>query len=292
MAIQYSGLTIVNTTFTTTTGTRQEVVNGLAAALLSAGWTRVAGSSGGADQTFLSMTTPQGYAIRLRLLEPGTGSCAQIFLQNASGSLANTTNPIFLLPTAAGQYRVIASGYQVFVSVPTITATARTVACAGVPFVPSFLTSFITAIGFLGGNASSDTDTSVRNSFRTALTWHSASSGNQQGLYNTNIWNSTAASNAQGNISLWYFHTPAGNVGITAYRYPDGSAMITDPLIGWGQTGVGSEQMLYGQLWDAAIITDNFTADISASFDSHNWFCFTQNGSTTDGRGSLFLVVP
>jgi hypothetical protein len=294
MAIQYSGLTIVNTTFTCTTGTRQEIVNGVAAALLAAGWTQVAGISGGTDQTLKSGTTPQGFAIRIRVFEPGAGNCAQLFMHNATGSLTQTTNPIFLLPSVGAVYRVIASAYQFFILQPGIT-TVRTFACGGVPYVPSFLTSGAsptTAVGWLTSNAQSDTDATVRTSFRTNLGCISA---NCSGLYNGTLWANFGG--GSGNHALV---VPVSAIqqtwtaGGSDFNYSDGSALIVDPLIAWGTTNLSALGVIYGQLWDAAVITDSFVADTAATFDSHNWFNITGSnvGTNVLARGSLFVVVP
>lgn len=289
MALQYSGLTVVNTTFTTTVGTQQELVNGIASALLSAGWTQVAGSSGGADQTFKSATTPQGYAIRVRVFNPATGSCAQLFLHNATGSLTQTTNPMYLLPTAGGTYRVIANGYQVFIFVGGSTTT-RTFAAAGVPFVPSFLTGVTTAAGWMHGNATGDTDVTARASFRTVLEFN-ASAGDLALLYNTTLWANTGSNAGGGSLVITVGARLTTTIG---YRYSDGSALIVDPLIAWGLASSTAEVQVVGQLWDAAVITEAFTADVTATFDSHNWWNLTSNniGTGTTARGSLFLVVP
>lgn len=294
MAIQYSGLTIYNNTFTCTTGTRQEIVNGIATALLAAGWSQVAGTPGGADQTFKSMTTPQGFDIRIRVLEPGSGNCAQLFLHNATGSLTQTTNPMYLLPSVGAVYRVIASGYQFFILQPGLT-TVRTFACGGVPYVPSFLTSGAsptTAIGWLISNAQSDTDATVRSSFRTILACISA---DVAFLYNGNLWSSFGAGIGTPTLvvpvsAVQQTWTPGGS----DFNFSDGSALIVDPLIAWGPTGITATGVVMGQMWDAAVITDSFTADTAAAFDSHNWFNITGSnvGTNVIARGSLFVVVP
>jgi len=288
VSIQYSGLTIYNSTFSMSTGTRQEVVNGLAAALLAAGWTQVAGSVGSTDQTFRSATTPQGYAIRIRVFEPGSGNCAQIFLHNATGSVTQTTNPVYLLPTASGTYRVIANAYQFFILSPGAT-TARTFAAGGVPYVPSFLTGTISSVGWLTGNAQLDTDVGTRSSFRTVL----ASNGADHAvLYNGTIWSSNASGIGEIGLAIPAHGNP--NVGATAYNYADGSALIVDPLLSIGTTAATVLGVIVGQLWDAAVISDSFAADVTSTFDSHNWFNITGSnaGSTTFLRGSLFVVVP
>ena len=274
MSIQYSGLTIVNTTFATTT--RQDVVTGIANALSSAGWTNISGSGTG-NQVWKSMTTPQGYAIRINLLDPGSGNCAQILLQNATGSVIQSGHVIYLLPGST--YRIIASGYQFFVFVPTST-TSRTVAMGGVPYVPSFLTGTISSVGWLGSNSNSDTDTGGENSWRTGYPIY----GDAAVLYNGSIWADTGNT---GKPWLFYqgFYNQTGQM-----QYVDGSAMIYDALLAMGQNAAWNPQIV-GQLWDASLIGATFTIDITATFDSHNWWNFT-NASVASNSVSLFLVVP
>lgn len=287
MAIQYSGLTIINTTFSTTT--RLDVVTGIAAALSSAGWTNISGSGTG-NQVWKSMTTPQGYAIRVQLLDPGSGNCAQVFLQNAIGSITQPSNPGFLLPGST--YRIIANGYQFFVFVPT-NVTARGFVAVVCPYVPSFLTGTNTAFGCLHGIAQNDTDASVTN-----LCWRislNGAGGNQCCLTNTTIWANFSNATYGSPMLIPTSYENIGGGGVSPYRYLDTSLMICDAIIAWSVTSYNTEAFIMGQLWDACLIVDSFVADATATFDSHNWFNLTNNNSGSGSfntRGSLFLAVP
>lgn len=293
MAIAYSGLTISNTTFTQATGTRREIVDGIAAALLAAGWSQISGA-GTADQVLKSATTPQGLAIRIRLLDPGSGNCAQAFLHNATGSLTQTANQAYLLPAAAQIWRFIGNAYQFFCFVDGSTAAnARNYVAAGVPWIPSFLSGSVTAAGWMQSSSTSDTDTSTaRIHFRTRL--DSSGSGNVCNLYNGNIW-------AQNGLTGQYLCAPVSAYGPSfqssysgGSRWADNSAQICDPLIAWALTAFGAEIQIVGMLWDACIITDSFVQATTSAFDSHNWYNLTNSnaGSSQITKGSLFLVVP
>jgi hypothetical protein len=79
-------------------------------------------------------------------------------------------------------------------------------------------------------------------------------------------------------------------------KWYDGSGMIYEPIIGWANsaTPVSTEAIAVGQLWDAAGMTVPNTADLTTTFDSHNWINImsSNNGSNTAfGRGCLFLAT-
>src|SRR5687768_8340935 len=86
MAVQYAGGTNVNTTFTNTTGTRREIVDGLATALVTAGWTYVSGSGTG-DVHLKSVATPTGSQYVIRIYDIGSGSCARLQLKSVGLTL-------------------------------------------------------------------------------------------------------------------------------------------------------------------------------------------------------------
>lgn len=296
-AIQYAGGTNVNTTFTTTTGTKQEIVDGLAAALTTAGWTTVSGG-GTADVVMQTATTPQGLAARLRIFAPGSGNCTQLFGQNANGSIVATL-PIYLLPTAGRTFRVIANRYQFFVFTEG-TPAAREFAAGGVPYVPSFVA--ITEAFWLQGNAESDTDTTVRGSFRTALTVDYVASTERIGttfqLVNGNSWSQAGAFGGGTQPGYQSLVSPSAQdytITTAGYQWFDGSAFISEPLIAWGITDHDQPSRVMGQLWDAVIVSDSFSGDSSITFDSRTWYAITNSntgGNGIQGRGTLFVMVP
>jgi hypothetical protein len=167
-SVLYSGGTIVNTTFTTTVGTRAEVVAGIETALTSAGWSTI---SGGGTGTVLmkSATTasPKSNSIRVRLNDPGSGNCAEVRIEDDSGTYASQN--FYLLPAAGKVFRIIACQYNFFCFTPQPSA-AREFVCGGTLHIPEFLESVTTgSLGWMQGNAASDSDTSIRYTFRTRL---------------------------------------------------------------------------------------------------------------------------
>ena len=304
MAIQYSG-SVTNTTFTTTTGTRREIVDGLAGALVTAGWSYVSGSGTG-DVVLQIADSGLGLSrTRLRILDPGSGSCAQLKLHNSTSTLTQTGS-VFLLPGAGKVYKVNANPYQFFCTVAG-SSNAREYAAGGQPWVPSFLAgSGITACGWLMGNAQTDTDTTVRPSFRTQFT--TVASGaiypNMAAYTNANFW--------EGNNTNFGVNWAPGVIQMAAVnpfqwnnnnattlqmsRWQDSSVFVSEPLIGWCLTTTpgSSEAFVHGQLWDAVIMSGPFAVDQTATFDSHNWInLMTSNtGSNANlGRGSLFIAT-
>ncbi|MBK8200727.1 MAG: hypothetical protein IPK75_20515 [Acidobacteria bacterium] len=76
-AIEYATGSRANTTVTQITGTRTEAVQLIEPVLTGVGWTAVSGTGTG-DVVLQSATTPQGYTMRIRLYDPGAGSCFRI----------------------------------------------------------------------------------------------------------------------------------------------------------------------------------------------------------------------
>ena len=140
-----------------------------------------------------SAPTPWSVATRIRFRDNGSGSnCVTFSIENSNSSLAganNTNNGCYLLPAAAKVFRVIANKYQAFIFSAATTA-ARSFVCFGTPYLPTFLQGVITECGWLGCNATSDTDGTVRVSFRTNLqhtTFTNTNDGSFQTIVNTNL---------------------------------------------------------------------------------------------------------
>ena len=103
MSVQYAGGTNVNTTFTCTVGTRREIVDGLVAALTTAGWSMVSGGGTG-TVVMRSATTPTASnVIDVRIHDPGSGNCAQIRMQNAADAWPSAP-PVRQLPDRAARF--------------------------------------------------------------------------------------------------------------------------------------------------------------------------------------------
>jgi hypothetical protein len=79
------------------------------------------------------------------------------------------------------------------------------------------------------------------------------------------------------------------------YRWHDGSTLTYEPLIAWGLTGASDEGMIRGQIWDAAMISGEYPADQTTSFDSHNWWVYTNNSAWSNNvsiGATLVLTIP
>jgi hypothetical protein len=303
-ATTYYGGANVNTTFVG--GTKQQIINGIETALLSAGWITLSGSGTSALKMQSSMS-PASQNLRIRLNVKDNGNnCTVCSLENVQGSRVasnGTSNGGQLLPATGKVFRVIANKYQAFVLVPG-SVTTRDFACWGVPYLPTWLQGVAYECAWLQGSGTSDTDTTTgRKSFRTVLGSMSNQGGEStlnQSFYNLNMWE-----NAQGGTSnfgmpgLFFFAGPTNGFSSTSmnYRWADGSAMMSDPIMSWGTTGATDEGLARGQLWDAFVTGEPYPADTPlSSIDSHNWFCITNlnSGQVAQGtvRGTLFVVVP
>jgi hypothetical protein len=283
-----------NTTFVPTN--KQDIINNVETVLLAAGWTTISGHAT-TNLLMQSAATPQGYAINVRLKD-NAGTCVTFSLESTDGVLvggnSTTVGGAFVNPGTSLTFRIVANKYQAFLWTSPSTV-ARGFAAFGVPYVPSFLTGVTTRIGWMMGNTDTDSDTTVRMSFRTTLiaALGTNTPSAQQAMLNATLWTNNGATAQQGMIGLAsQIAQVTGNTGM-GYRWQDNSALLIDPLISWGDTANTVEGKFKGQLWDAVVATDAYTADITASFDSHNWIVLTDNnvGSTNYLRGSLLLVT-
>ena len=304
MAIQYAGGTNVNTTFTNTTGTRREIVDGLVAALTTAGWTVVSGSGTG-DVKMKTALTPQGNQAVVRIYDPGSGNCAQLILFNVGLNLSQST-ACYLLPTVGKVWRVIANRYQFMIFVQG-SIVPREFAMMSCIYIPPFLTASIQTAAFLMGNARSDGDTGFGYSsgpngclLRNMLGPSDGNTNYQMNmacLLNNFMWslNNVADGNgyAGGAPQLFCPHSltrSGGQFLQSVYRYHDGSLHISDPLVAWGSTYMYDEPTIKGQLWDIAILHDQFQMDQTFSFDSRTFWCLTQSNPIS--RHSALVYIP
>lgn len=303
MAIQYAGGTNVNSTFTCTTGTRQEIVTGLQDALIAAGWTVISGLNT-ATVLLESATTPspQNLLCRVQLLDPGSGNCAQVKFRNA-GNTKSQAGQLYLIPQAGKVFRVIACRYQFFIFSADSITTSRSYVGGGVPYLPSFLQGVITECIWAQGNCNnSDSSTQNNISFRiSTATGFSNLQANQWNCVNGNILEINGppfgAEYRPGCQSLMAQRGSINNASFSqqpAYRWHDGSVLTYEPLITWGLTSINDEPLIRGQLWDSAIISGQYVADQTTTFDSRNWWVFTNNTQwdTVVFGGTLVIVIP
>jgi hypothetical protein len=296
MAIQHPGGTIISTTFVG--GTKLQIVNALNTQLKLAGWTAISGDGTG-DVILESATTPTANNfIRVRLRDSAATNCAVLNMQNTSAS--KVSGNMFLLPAAAKTFRILANKYMFFCFTPGTTASREYWMC-GTLWIPTDLHGVITGeLGIASGNGNSDTDTTVRPSFRTLLQCHPFSGGGQawSGLCNSNlseIVNNGVTDAGPGGPRLIIPVAAQTSYYYIGYRWHDDSLDVSDPVIAWGLTnGNIDEAKKRGQLWGCMLLTDSFAADqVLTSFDGHDWWGITNSnaGTSQHARGTLFFAT-
>lgn len=282
MSIEYSGGTIVNTTYTSD-GTRSGMQAWLVAQLEAAGWTVYAGS--GSDITLMSVVSPQGLSIKFRFYDPGSGNCVQVTMQSITPALVSNIG--YLLPTSGVTYRLIANKYQffVFASGTAFRKTARYFLMGGVPWVASNIQAYLGAMvenGWFIYAGTSDTDTETCASFRTRV---NTASGN--GFFSSTIW--------AGSLANWTTDTsPCPNLEVRRgsdyggyIQFADGSLKAFEAFIGWYVASIGAAAIV-GQLWDAIVVAGSFAGETTYTFDSRTYMAITDN---SEGWNHSLLVV-
>lgn len=301
MGIQYSGSTY-SSTFTTTTGTRREIVDNMAAKLVAAGWSYQSGSGTG-DVKMITATIPtSSNKTVVRISDPGSGNCAKFQLYNSAGTV-NQAGGCFLLPAANKVFQFIGNAYQFCVFVKG-SLDAREFIMGGAPFIPTW-NSGISEAGWIQGSAVSDTDTAARGSFRKypMVYDNSFNPGNQCAYINTTLMEGNnsnfSVAYAPGVIQLasyTQYMYQSNNAGANMNRWYDGSMMVSEPLIGWcnSTTPGTTDAVVVGQLWDAAWVSLPQQIDTTMSYDGHTWWNIMANNVGTHqtySKGSLYLAI-
>jgi len=293
--IPYSGGTVVNTTFTTTTGTRLEIVAGLETQLVTAGWSVISGAGTGTVILKSATTTaPKSNSIRVRLFDPGSGNCAQIRIQDDSGTYVSQI--FYLLPAASKVFRVVACKYNFFVCTAQPSA-AREIVCGGTLHIPDFLEGSTTgSLGWMHGNAQSDVDTAIGLSFRTRLTMNqnSDTAAYASSIRNNTVTNCTMNNNSANHTLLpsWYTQSTQGT------QWSDGTFCTHEAILGFGSGSASATNYWQGMIHNTMIVSKVFAGeDLSVvNYDSHAWVSFTHNNNTNSGWtntpiGTLLLAI-
>lgn len=301
-AIEYAVSSRVNTTVTQTTGTRGELVQLIEPVLTGVGWTVISGG-GSTDVILKSATTPQGYAMRVRFYDSGSGNSTRVRMGNNSGS-AMAANDMFILPAAGRIWRIVANAYQFFIYEDGTGGTVgRRVVMGGVPFVPTWNQASIANSVVWGVNdASTDTATAVQSTFRNCLAFdecvNSGNTGNVFQLINAG-WieginsNSNALGTARLVVSLSAFWG-GSNSYRAGLRFLDDSYLVSDPWIAFDATSFNAEGKIIGMVWDAMVIMNGgLTADSTFTFDGHTFIVITapNSGSGLSSGGQLCVRV-
>jgi len=300
MAIQYaSGTSKVNTL--TTVSSKADLCAMIHTALVTGcGWTATTTTSS-TDHIYESVVTPQGNQIHVRVWDGG-GNCVRIRMMNVAETIAQTDS-CYLYPPTATNYRIIANQFQFAIFVPGSISTRNFVMASALYIPPHLVTMGLTTAAFILGDGGSDTDTSnLRGSFRTSLTargFSGASPSQGWTLLNSTFVEYdglTADSDPHPGLPAMMCWQSAASHYPSGYRWFDDTALIIEPLIGWGAPTIDSEHKIVGQLWDAFLSTDSYPGDVTTTLDTHSWFNVTNNNDGTDDlpasmRGSLFLVA-
>lgn len=299
MAIQYSGGTYVNTTFTG--DTKANINSNIQTQLTAAGWSVVSGSG----TTNLLMQTAaasgSGNQGRVRFKDNG-GSCIQVSIENVGSSVASasaTNSGGHLLPAAAKTFRIIATKFHFFCFTPGSSA-AREFVMAGILWVPTFLHGVLNTAIYMSSNSLNDSSSTTGASFRTSL--KTSGSGvqcsNQATIMNAGLYQKNDSSGTHtADVQLVVTHGANLEQFDRAYRWHDNSLMIVEPLFAVGAAVTSDEAVIRGQLYDCCVIIDSFSADVTTSFSdsgtSHNFWCITSanTGSSNNAKGSLFVAT-
>ncbi len=251
--------------------------------------------------------TTQSLALRCRIKD-NRGNCVQFSIENTTALLVgnnSTTQGGNLLPAASKTFRIIANKYQFLVMVPGVFNTARNLVFVSCPYIPAPNTVPADA-GIMICDSLSDTSTTLPSNWRNVLGIVQNTLPNFQVMWGASIWENS--NNTFNNAS--YFSCPNFFVGAPAvaaqmgystggvlatYRWASNQIITSDPLLQWGLSAFGDEPMLRAQLWDALLIHNSYSGDVTTTFDSHNWRTVTNNNAGSSGqhpRGTLIVVEP
>jgi hypothetical protein len=296
MAIQYAGGTRVNYTFTDN-GTRLSLVNNLNTQLKNAGWSAISGDGTG-DVLMQSAMTPDGLKIRFRLLDPGSGNCAQFTMKNSTGTLTSSIG--YLLP-GSFDWRIVANKYQFFMfrTGSANRKAARGVLNGGTIWMPSSQVSLLGSdkeCGWMDAAGTSDTDTTQRETFRSVLTMtclsFAPSYGLRSSLYTSFMVNTTDNTT----LSQPGFLIPGSAVnaaGRSSAAWQGGERHQAEALIGWSSGSANSNQWaIKGQVWDAMILSGQANGETTITYDGHTFIAITDLASDVQvGYATLYIAV-
>ena len=245
--------------------------------------------------------------IRVRLID-NRANCIQVHIENQagtvkSGSQTNSSSGGSLLPATSKTFRVLATRYHFLCFTPGASA-AREFVMAGMPYVPSLLTS-VTDIGYMFSNCDYDGSGYNRCSIRygPSLTWGGSAGGsgsaNVEVLYNASfLENYSNAGNAQtvGFPNLLITNvsdvSPLGR--LCHYRWANDDIDTSDVLVSSGLGSTSDEAKIKGQLFDMIFIADAFAGDSTDTFNSHTWWNVTANNTGSAGgiaRGGIWVAT-
>lgn len=291
------GSTIIDTTFTCTTGTRAEVVTGVNTVLVANGWTALSGG-GTSDVRLKSAVSAEGTYICFRIWDPGSGSSARIALVQTDGTGYTSGQDLYLRSAAGRVYQVLGSELGVVIKP------------AGMPEVNSYL--FVSAVvphswqsitglhGFVLSNHYSEGSTGAMSG---QYCLANAMYMRNQGQYYTAASGGITfrAVNVSG-IGVLVVLTPGsifqntdGSSGYGgAYRYTNNVAKLIEAEVSYSVGGLSTEGKIQGLIPNCCVYGDTVSIDDTTfldDYDGYSWKCIgTDAGSTASVRGSIFMV--
>ena len=187
---------------------------------------------------------------------------------------------------------IIATKYHFILFVPGLSAGASFVMC-GMLYVPSFLTG-ITDVGYMFSNVRSNAYVQNQGSFRDGIMITPVNGVNSAFQC---IWNATIfelgdnwATGAGLPTPLITYGADLGSPKVNmCYRWVNSDILTSDVLVAWGNDA-SSEATIRGQFFDLLYIADNFTLDVTDTFDSHTWHNLTAPGQTAP-RGGYWVAT-
>ena len=291
MAIQYSGGTLINRTFTPST--RADWVNNVTQALLDAGWTTISGTPGsGSDVKQESAANNLGAKIRFRFLDPGANNCAQVTMKNVAETL--TSQIVYCLPSAgSGQWRIIANKFQFFAfATGGANATAaRATVMGGTAYTFAMTNGDNVSFGWLIGSGSNDTDANTRGGLRKSLRAGFVNTACLFSGINGTVLLECTGSTVAGNVTISGWQG-GGSAADNNYRWEDNTLPVYEAFIGWatGTTNT-NESKLKGQLYDVCVLNGSLAGESLVSLDGHNWLVITDTPTATAAATAVLLVA-
>lgn len=289
MAVQFSGSTIVDTTFIST-GTRRDLIDQWETAVIAAGWTAISGA-GTADKLYETAATPAGFKLRVRAFDVGSGNCAQFFIKD---NTALTSTACFLLPSNTNGFRIWANKYQFFMfRTGTDMTLTRAFVAAGTLYLPDFMVDWMSGFNYQGwmhGCGPSDADASVT----VAQTWRQSPCVTTVSfLTAATMWRNSVfgfSSSASNVMRIVVGHLTSGTVSVATWD--DGTYWMEEPLVAWFQ-GVGNSNLpaFKGQLWDAVMSGKAYDSEAVRTIGGVKWRSLTHQAQNIgqEPSGSLLL---
>jgi len=295
----YSGASRAHTSWTQSTGTKQELINQIETQLDAVGWRTVSGS-GTTNLLLESALTPPGQELVYRLrVRDNAGNGIQLSIENVAGTVAaanSTTHGVSLNPAAGRTWVFTCHKYGAAIRTSTGNYGLKQYALFGSVALPAFLQGTITDGAYIQSASAGDTDqSSVGFAFNNAAS-ALANSANQQMLLNNAVLSITGYGNNFPACQVFMAPTQLANGVSSGVQWHDGSVHLVDALIAYGITATSDTGRYRGYIWDAVVVGGGqFGFGATTTFDTHNWIVLTDMTSWNNQSGpraQLLLVTP